>query len=636
LYRVYSLFGDSRLPGKYRGDDSGIPDSLYMADVRHRFPTLTEATQHAILPFLTPPIYAGSWANPASSSVRPFQAPPSCTSTDPNWRWIDASTNYVRVWYQADRPDDLQVARVIVSTVDSTIWPRLSGLMGNHLPLSDLGQNCNGGSGRLDIYLTDDSFGDRPSALAVTVPYSDCKQTPVYILLRHSAGRSAIAHEIFHAMQFSLPLTQCLTHSDYDFWAEGSATWFEDFVDPASNAEHPYAPSFLNIPEEPLDLTGGLHQYGAYLLPFFVHRTTGSADFVRVAWEKAATQPVLEALDQTLSGGFEKVWPEFVKYNWNRDEVDHYKDWDSLAAAAPGRLREVNLQGSLSSLTMKVPVDLPRLSSAYHYFTFDDDSVSSVAFWNGVTTNLAVRDLFGVQGPQYAPDEATADEKKGAHVTALIQMGGSWKEEDWTNRQFVTFCRDLRAERIEKLVLIISNSEFKNRGRSLRAPGLYPILFASNMGCWQWKGTATFNANLAPSGTATGTAQVTWTRVDEPAPPLQLLYNAEGGLNWSITQPGCSVSGSSVIDIEDAHLTTYNFAPPENPRRGSYVGGGGAQITVCGAVGIFPWLFQPPQPVPAPFPFSRFLRVSADGKLMKDSFELGTAKWTWEFRAQRE
>jgi hypothetical protein len=95
-----------------------------------------------------------------------------------------------------------------------------------------------------------------------------------------------------------------------------------------------------------------------------------------------------------------------------------------------------------------------------------------VAFFNGVTYELTLEDVPSL-GIQYRTRPAAADKIKGARVQALFWVRGEgWKEADWTNQPSVRFCRDLKSQRIDELILIISNSEFKDPERRLRPPAL--------------------------------------------------------------------------------------------------------------------------------------------------------------------
>jgi hypothetical protein len=514
----------------------------------------------------------------------------------------------------------------------------LSGVMTTqHLPLSDQAQACNGGNGRLDVYLVD-------SARSLTTPYSGCSNTPVFVLLKRTSSDALAVHEIFHAMQYSFPLAGCITDkSKYRWWAEASAEWAMDFVfpnDPAQT-EHKSAPGFLSVPEKSLDLPEEGHEYGAYLLPFYLHRKIGSTDFVRVAWEKCANQPALEAVDQAIAGGFEAVWPEFVRFNWNRNPVEDYTNWDGMksqATPAGGGQIEVKL-GASRDIAAQLNVDLPRLSATYKHFIFTDDSSRTVVFWNGVTSKLSLDARIEELGVQYQSDPASAEEKKGARIQALIKMRGQdWQVADWTDLPYVAFCRDTLAERIDELVVIISNSEFKDRERKLKPPDLAPVLWVSNMGCWRYKGTVSYTDG---DGVTISTS-VKWTRPDEPMTPPFVNYKAEGTESWSSSGSSCAGSGTLPILPDLSTLFTYNFTPSQGAFHRSYWGSGidTRQVTTVCAMGTFQlslsaWLFQPIQSI-EPVPFSRILQVNSNGTVMDDTFTIPEDVWRWHFEAERE
>ena len=212
----------------------------------------------------------------------------------------------------------------------------------------------------------------------------------------------------------------------------------------------------------------------------------------------------------------------------------------------------------------------------------------SVAFWNGVTFNIDLREI-PLAGLQYDPKPATAETRKGARVQALIKIEGQdWKREDWTDRPFVTFCRDAADERLRDLVIIISNSEFKDRDRRLKPEGQPPLLWTSNMGCWRWKGTAKYTISN-PVVTSTINSTATWTRDSETQSIPSVAYTPAGEESWSFTitrpppQGNCSRSGTIPIG-EGYGLKTYNYVPSQSTYRRSYVGFGTESrlIDACG------------------------------------------------------
>lgn len=390
LYRVYSLFQDARLPGKYQGGPRP-EDSLYMAEVNNRFRTLSPEMQALVQPFLTPPIYAGSWAN-AGLSKRPGANASRCDLFGA-WVGLDTENSPYTVWFDGNNSQDETRARQIITEIDRKIYIKIADLLSPNRPLSDQLEECNGGDGRLDIFVSDIDLNlivPEGGANGGATPYGGCKKVPAYIVLARNASDSTVAHEIFHGFQFSYDLQGCLFSDKYGWWAEASATWAKDFVYKDANHEHGFAPNLLDRPEAQLDLKNGTHEYGAYLLPFFVHRKTGSPFFVGTAWELCEIEPALEAVNDAIPGGFKDIWPEFVRAAWNRTPDERFQDWDNLdwGARPPGGVPFDAALGARPDARVELQVDLPRLSATYKHFKFTDDNARTVVFWNGVTSKL--------------------------------------------------------------------------------------------------------------------------------------------------------------------------------------------------------------------------------------------------------
>jgi hypothetical protein len=630
LYRVYVLFSDTRLPAQYRGVDPQIEDSFYLDEVRDRFATLSPAAQELLQPFLTPPAYTRSWANAKGSALTPLQTPPPCQFFSDDWGFVDSPSGVARVWYRKDSPDALK-ASAVAAAVSGTIWPALSGLMRPHLPLSDQAEDCNGGNPNLDVYLVD------VSGPSFTVPFRGCGASPAFILLKRTASDPTAAHEIFHAFQRAFPVPACLRSANYYWWAEGSAKWAEEFVYHGAQYEHVFAAPFLSVPEQPLDLDEDDHRYGSYLLPFFVHGRTGSADFVRVAWEKCVGEPALEAVDHAIPGGFDALWSEFTLDNWNAQPVTDYFDWDSLTSGVSKLTTPlaVKLDGEPDANEL-ITVNLPRLSATYRHFKFTDDEVRTVVFWNGATKILRQTD-------EFETEEASDAQKKGGRIRALVKIRGrDWRVEDWTNRGSVPFCRDTKDERIDELVLIISNSEFSDRNRRLQSAGIEPLLWVSDMGCWKWKGDTTYESTSGDVTTKI-TANVTFTQVSGARPP-NVFYNVEGTESWIVTGH-CEGHGTLPVapvgsSVGAGYLRTYNFTPRQGiHHRAYFVTGINSVEQTIQCVGddhtspyvLAPWVFTDRIAPP-------FLEVNRSGWIIVDGYvdPTGGAVYTWHFEAQRE
>ncbi|MHB0877379.1 MAG: hypothetical protein ACYC5O_15185 [Anaerolineae bacterium] len=586
-YQVYAAFGDPRLPALYHGDDRLVEDTPAVADLRARIGTLSPGTRQLLAPFLLPPPAPGSWLEVREDTA----AAGGLTAAAVEWHSLSTANGKVRVWYEqryaGTGMDDVKAAG-LVSALDTLIWSKLTGLMGRE-PLSDIGQPNNGGDGRLDIYLV--HIDDR----GVTSPYTACENSPVHLLInsdrplgdaRTPGIVQTTTHELMHAIQFTYDVAGAC--SEYDWWAEASAKWSEDYVYPLANSEQPYAWPFLSTPELPLENLSDSRHYGAYLLPFYLARSLEGPGVVRQIWENDTAMDSLAAIDSAVAGGFEQTWPEFAARNWNRPPVDDYKTWDGLAQGAEPVLSsatEVKLNGAPDG-TYTMGASVEHLSALYYHFTFTDDNVRSVTFYNGFTFQLDRHDVTEAEagassGQTVAWTALPAEQTKGARVEALIKIAGhpDWEPvQDWTDDAFQYFCRDQADQRLEELVIIYSNSEYQDRNWTLQPQGtLTPQLWVTDIGCWRWEGSAGSTGTLemlnASVTTTNDTGNVVWERA-----PLVPTANSDGSLSLPYLSfkplsgalsyrqtgewyPGCSAAASATVPLtaERGELMLFSF-----------------------------------------------------------------------------
>jgi hypothetical protein len=105
-------------------------------------------------------------------------------------------------------------------------------------------------------------------------------------------------------------------------------------------------------------------------------------------------------------------------------------------------------------------------------------------------------------------------------LQALQKIDGQWKPvEDWSNKHEVKYCRDKKAERIQELVLIWSNSHAGDAAFE-RDPPMVVNLFdedsklpkfdISNASCMPWHGTTRVTITGDEGGRTVFTANVTF------------------------------------------------------------------------------------------------------------------------------
>ena len=510
-YKVFAAFGDPRLPAQYHGDDSLDFDSHIVAEVQAVYPTLSAATQATLNPFLIPPAYVGSWAEPlpapaatTGSLAAPASTPPACGALAD---WKSTGGAFARVWWRKSRPGDAAAAAGYLAALEGTIWPKLVSLMGR-MPMPDGNVSCSGGDGRLDIYL--DPHLVRSMAPAHNEP--GCRFTPSYIVLNPAVPVDVLAHEFMHTIQWSYNTHDgCMYPGEYAWLAEATATWAQGFDFGTPDSEHYTADWFFPANQTPsLELKDDRHEYGAFLFLFFLsHHYSDSV--IKTIWDGTQTTNSLDAINSAIPGGFDAAWPLFAQYNWDVPPFDFYKQWDSLVVQPMPLYGDDRVSGPG---TWPMASDTPHLGLIYKHFTFDGTSARLVTFFNGQTFNLSETAINTMAGPTqladgslvYKMDTPPPDKVKGAKVQALYKVEGDsqWKFEDWTGRSQVSFCRDATAERLTELVVIFSNSAYQDRSYRVQPQGINSALVASDMPCWRFTGSGTAKSyGTGPEGTTT-------------------------------------------------------------------------------------------------------------------------------------
>ncbi len=689
-YKIFADFGDPRLPAGFRGDDAGVIGADSPALAAEQWSTLSPATQELIGPYLAPAFYAGSWwdlRRAGATSIRPLaDCKPWETSvcnilTD----WLYVAGNHVRIWYDKERNEDFQVASDLVREVDVRIWPELIKVMGRE-PLLDHEIN---GTKLLDVVIADNLGA---GVLATTFPLSfGCMRGPTYVVVnRNQTGieerRSAFAHELFHSVQHTYYTQKCF-QSNYKWLMESTATWFEDEIYPAVNREHFFARKYLDHTKLSLDTTVGLeeaemkaHWYGAYTFFFYLTRI-GGADpntLVRNVWLATESADALHALDAGLTNSgapLDKSWPDFAAYSWNEEAP--FNLYQTIPSA--GKPENLTHKAQIESTAeMRVPggdrrselgdsqLSLPHLSMRYFRFDFPDTTASSVVFYNGIQRAVDDAAVTWISdfGKVLTTKPVSDASIKGAHVDALLKIDGKWTRagaaDSWNGKPFKTYCRDLKKERIESLVIILSNSDIES---TLEAQGKYrPILQANNIGCYAWEGSADLTYIDLDSGQKDHIG-VNHLRLealgdvpDDADTPLRRLFKVVAGtFTWSVSGASatCGFSGP-VVEETAADPLSFLFTFPYAIRPAAGARGVLPEL-------LYPWLQQrnivkrtcttspgtkedqvlwnAPQFVLIVKPDKSFAQFTIDGRILTiDASKLGTRglTGTWRFDAKRE
>jgi hypothetical protein len=615
IFEMYAVFDDPRLPAQYRGNNSGVREAPAQSRIANEWNALKPSTRDALLPFMIPPIYAGSWfdlrygeaaaAGTGGSGIQPAETPSPliCNHSAKGWNSFLTKNGKARVWWNSKWPADKARAEAVMQNLDGRIWAALVEIHGApHQPLSDQGAKCGGPDGAIDIFITPLTVSGyfMPLPDYWTWPDKPCPARAGQLQLANdesgSTATAGLIHELMHAFNNSYQHT--LACAEFDWLDESTANWAIDYVEPKNNDEHNYAGLFLGTPNDPLETTANERAYGAYLFPFYLNRYRGGHQQIGQIWAATTTQNSLAAVDGVVQGRFQKAWPDFVLHNWNTPPVDKYRKDDGLPDQAdayyPPELSKITMQGQGQWQKAVASSEINHLGARYFHFTFNDPTVRSVGWYNGITANLRQQAYYPGPGLPYHGETFFAGnpsdaEKKGAHVWAIYKIAGraTWEQpEDWTDRIFSGFCRDMTSERITDLVLIYSNSEWQDRAYKLDAPGLEPQLFMSNIGCWRWEGKATYQKTDMGTLVTKIEVDVAWERHSfggqYPLPTFFRLASATGKWTVSGSLGDCTASatGPFVVDPADEPQMTIYDRIISGPALRAYSGRGQTNQTI--------------------------------------------------------
>ena len=609
-YRVFALFADARLPPALDGAPDAAPDHATMREVAARWATLPAATQDLLAPFLVPPIYAESWyaqragtaaaaratalASGSGQVRRTAARSVNCEAAALPAFWKRLSSARFNVFHLAlgDPLYDafhLVIAQTAIAVAEE-VYAAETGLF-NRFPLADTAEPCNGGDGAVDIYLTGLAGGGG----AITQSYPGrCNQVPSFILLdyNHPSAlgvgqgvtgaraelKSVVAHEFAHVLQFAM--NRPAACDDYRWLDEASAQWVMDHVDPALNREHGqgfvannrrragtvFGQYLLSDHMASLELPGGLgnanlNGYADYIFFQYLAKKFDPLTIKEVI-DATTRLASVEAVQSALAGkgGFKAVWPDFVLTLWNDAQnqvLDDFSRWDAydygLGAifqrqvaeqpaykAAAERLRtiEIDQQGQprASFTLLKNALEFPGTHyeiaprSVYiEHLKFSDATVHSV-YLNNPIANFPNREFMKVQVKK--------------------KIGGQWQAvEDWSGEPFKQFCRDKKDERLEELLIFVSNSEAaRGSERPFQIPKTFPMQIAtSNVGCWMWLGQAqTTVIGGAPQAVDSIARANSLVLVVKSVLPGRIVFGSSGGLvsgnSTVIPGPGCTAT----------------------------------------------------------------------------------------------
>ena len=526
IYRAFSIFGDPRLPANFHGTVRSIAEATTLfLEIHRQKDRISGETHEALAPFMARPndpasIFSSGPVREKSPLGEDENITPAgkdryrdgrvLFDTVRTWVNVPAAGGLARAWVPSNDADEAAsraLATAFAGAIDE-VWPVVFGP--NALlkpPLPDEQGNPSkyiNPDGAIDIYFVnfqtidarmdgclDDPTGDfctlRGSlGVACPVPPEVGNTSSGYVVIDtwhtehgNTGGMGAavtdalvgtLAHELYHIGQFGYNVFETA------WLMESTATWAEFTVlrnlGRSADEVRAFLPDFFeNTHRQLTDTIPPDLPYATYLYPLFVEMEQGQGTMGKV-WARSASLGVQgeRHFDNYLP--FRDNFREFALRNWNADPVEPL--YVTIDPGFPAGLQpEIAEEWTMNmEETITVSGELVLLSARYDRITvtLDEDAVQ-----------LLYIDLSKVTGN---PD---------AGVDAIVTIEGRDPEvRNWSDRSEVKFCLDIEDERVEEIILIVSNA-------SMDSPLSSVIEIDTEEVCPAFVGTVTYNHTVEGS-----------------------------------------------------------------------------------------------------------------------------------------
>ena len=466
LYKLYSIFGDDRIPAEYQSDHITRGGNLVLKEVAERFEKMPKDIKPLVAPFLKRPDDPESYYNirfgnepeapeatifPTAHAERP--------ATNVYTEFLTSADGRAKVWYpnrslimkniyysgmvSVNADDAKKEAEMIIKHLDNEqIIQDYIAFLGKQL----IPDGTRGGDGKLDIYVA-------PCGTDEGLTFGEGGVTPTssYVIMSSRIGpnrdvllRTTLAHELFHVFQ---NLFKYAPKGD-NWWSEATAVWSENFEYPADNTEqlrlkgffhHPLTTAYKEKP--PAD-----HHYSAYILAYYMS-SNFQDEIIKKSWYSCEQKPCIDGIDELMDGNFKKHWKEFTLWNYNKEPAQIYMDW--------GPFSTVSAMGSSDSAGEFV--------TGPGEFPFDVQEVGPLAA-DYSEVSIGVDDYKEVKKIVFKDLKNFTGKSERASIKAVIYYkNGKNDIEDWTTKDQRSFCIENPDENLDRVVLIFSNSDMKKK-----------------------------------------------------------------------------------------------------------------------------------------------------------------------------
>lgn len=454
LYKIYGVFGDERLPEKYKVGEVPFEGAGVFFELKRIYDGLSEEVKGNLFPYLARPdapdsvidYELGANHHGLISDVFAAERPPAKEKRF-SYKFKESSDGKFKIWY----PDnDIIASGKTIKTEDSEktakkIADKLASAgvfkkFEDLLKVGPISDGSIGGDGKIDIYI---AYGIKSHGLTIT----DTGKKSEFILINpiqsetyDSALHGTIAHEIFHI--FQTPFNTEYDDAKDKWWMEATATWAEHFIYPKGNSEQEFLENFIEAPEKKLTKTDGGFEYGAYLFPFFLEQNYGADMIQKVFKGRDLVFAVTKSIDDFVPGGFKDNWKKFTEWNYNLSPAKFYKDPGGFPqkSAFSSRLSQTIYLSDAGPAEVEIGA-LEPLSSVFAAVYADS------------------LDRKKTQGVEFSGLENFWMQSERAAIKAIIYLrnGGEYIE-DWTEKSGRTFCFNKNKEDIDQVILIFSNA----------------------------------------------------------------------------------------------------------------------------------------------------------------------------------
>lgn len=564
LYRVYSIFGSSKLPAAYVGSGP-TEDIAVFADIERERPNLPQSVLDQLQPFLVRPADPASVFNAGvpQTQRKPTQ-PGRLQAADPfadrcpggRREWISkrSTLHPVRAFALClgDAPSDSRAANELLNVIDTV--DKAYGLMvANMGPAKpDLW-----GDDAIDFYVVpEDADAPRESGnyrvervrgVAHTQPPYAGRTSSGYAMV--SRARMAqrdyfftVIHELFHVLQFAHNRTLA-----QHWFSDATASWASIHFNRAANIDPPankglHIERFRGFQRSPyglLNMAGeNQNEYFSYAWPLFMEQVGGAAR-IGGAWRALATATNDEQANDAIDGmlPFSTHFRDFAVRNLNEqygpnDPLPRAKRYVSLDPPFPdGELLPedgVKKKNHDIDVARRVPLSFGRpiepLSAVYFELSVTDGTLKKV-----------VLDLAGLQGG-------------GLDVDALVLIDGNWEAQprNLNGKPELTFCLDDPKEKLERIVLVVSNHQKRAASTASAEIGVTGETTPCNT---VWEGQSN-TVVTSPGFEATITASFVFEFDDSVPPTFYQPFRLRSG-NWtyntrSVANPLCTITSQAL------------------------------------------------------------------------------------------